>query len=203
MIYWATPFFIIRLFKSLVWHGDRNKKTIYLTFDDGPTPEITPWVLDLLEKYDAKATFFCLGRNAERHEDIYKQILTAGHQVGNHTYSHLKGWRTGAKTYIQDADLAALHIQSGLFRPPYGRINRLQAKYLSKKYRIVMWDVLSHDYNRRLPARMCFRNVVRHTRNGSIVVFHDSQKAWKNLSYVLPLYLEHFKSKGYRFESLI
>ncbi|QQS52339.1 MAG: polysaccharide deacetylase family protein [Bacteroidota bacterium] len=203
MIYWNTPRFVIRLFNRLEWHYSRSEKTIYLTFDDGPTPEITPRVLELLAAHKAKATFFCLGRNVERHPDLYSQILNQGHAVGNHTYSHLKGWKSSLKSYIQDISLAAQLIQSKLFRPPYGRIRNNQVKYLSKQYRIIMWDVLSHDYNTRLPAKMCLRNVIRSTRNGSVVVFHDSKKAAPTLLYTLPLFLEHFTRKGFIFRSIV
>lgn len=202
MIYWNTPKFVMRWYKHLDWHFSRNEKVIYLTFDDGPTPVITHQVLDILDTYKARATFFCLGRNVDRHSDIYNEILRRGHAVGNHTYSHLKGWRTGLKTYIQDAHLAEHHVNSKLFRPPYGRIRRNQVKYLAKEYRIVMWDVLTHDYNSKIPEKICLRSVIKGTRNGSIVVFHDSQKAAKNLLYVLPRMLEHFHQKGYTFKCI-
>jgi peptidoglycan-N-acetylglucosamine deacetylase len=202
MIYWNTPKFIIRLFKHLVWHFNRSEKVIYLTFDDGPTPGITDQVLDLLDEYNAKASFFCLGRNVERHSEVYNEILKRGHTVGNHTYSHLKGWRTPTKEYIHDTRLAAVQIKSKLFRPPYGRIRNIQVKLLHKEYRIIMWDVLSHDYNQRLPQKICLRSVIRSTRNGSIVVFHDSQKASKNMLYVLPRFLKHFADKGYKFSKI-
>jgi peptidoglycan/xylan/chitin deacetylase (PgdA/CDA1 family) len=202
MIYWATPRFIMKLFKNFVWHGNRNEKVIYLTFDDGPTPGITEKVLEILEQFGAKATFFCLGRNAERHPDLFELIKQQGHSVGNHTYSHLKGWKSLLKTYIQDTNLAQQLINSTIFRPPYGRIKRAQVKYISKQYRIIMWDVLTHDYNQSLPKKMCLRNAIRSTRNGTIIVFHDSVKASKNLFFVLPQYLEHFAGKGYKFEKI-
>ncbi|MBN2487232.1 MAG: polysaccharide deacetylase family protein [Bacteroidales bacterium] len=202
MIYWGTPRFVMRFLKNFMWHGDRNKKTIYLTFDDGPTPGITEQVLDILGRYEARATFFCLGRNADRHPGLLAQITSRGHAIGNHTYSHLKGWKTSLKTYIQDTFLARQHIESALFRPPYGRITSAQAKYIGKDYRLVMWDVLTHDYNQRIPKRMCLRNVIRSTKNGSIVVFHDSIKASGNMLYVLPRFIEHFSSKGYKFERI-
>lgn len=199
MIYWETPRFIIKFFKNLEWHSNRSEKIIYMTFDDGPTPDITEKVLDILDEYGAKATFFCLGRNVDRHPELFELIKQKGHSVGNHSYSHLKGWRTSLKTYIQDVNLAQFLIQSKLFRPPYGRISRAQAKYLGKLYRIIMWDVLTHDYNQRLPRKMCLRNAIRSTRNGTIIVFHDSVKASENMFFVLPRYLEHFIGKGYKF----
>ncbi|MBN1116058.1 MAG: polysaccharide deacetylase family protein [Bacteroidales bacterium] len=201
-MYWATPLFIIRLYKSLIWHGKRDKKVIYLTFDDGPTPLITKKVLDILDGFGAKATFFCLGRNVERNPELCIEILNKGHTIGNHSYSHLKGWRTPVKEYVRDVELAAQLIDSKLFRPPYGRIRQLQSKILIKRYRIIMWDVLSHDYNQKLPAKMCLRNVIRSTKNGSIVVFHDSVKASKNLFEVLPKFLEHFINVGYSFKPI-
>lgn len=202
MIYWNTPKFIIKWFDHLEWHYDRSEKKIFLTFDDGPTPIITTQVLDILDMYNAKATFFCLGRNVDRHIDIYKDIIGRGHSVGNHTYSHLKGWRSNLKTYIQDIHLADRYVESKLFRPPYGRIRNIQVRYLKKFYRIIMWDVLTHDYNRRIPQEMCLRTTLRSTKNGSIIVFHDSEKASRNLLYVLPKLLEHFSKKGYEFSKI-
>ncbi len=201
-MYWKTPTFVKKIFKGFEWHGDRSKKTIYLTFDDGPTPEITEEVLELLDKYDAKATFFCLGRNVDRHRDIFDKIVEKGHAVGNHSYSHLKGWRTPTKMYLHDVNLAQKYIKSKLFRPPYGRIKKIQSLYIKKDFRIIMWDVLSHDYYRKIPAKMGLRNIIRCTKNGSIVVFHDSVKASPNMLYALPRYIEHFKEKGYTFESI-
>jgi peptidoglycan/xylan/chitin deacetylase (PgdA/CDA1 family) len=189
----------MRLYKHLEWHFSRSGKRIYLTFDDGPTPVITEKVLDLLDEYNAKATFFCLGRNVERNLHIYNEIIKRGHAVGNHTYSHLKGWKSTLKSYIQDVRLAEMHVKSNLFRPPYGRIRRIQAKYLTKEYRVIMWDVLSHDYNKKIPASLCLRSVLRSTKKGSIVVFHDSEKASRNMLYVLPRMLEYYTDKGYEF----
>lgn len=202
MIYWGIPNFIIKLFSHFFWHGERTQKVIYITFDDGPTPEITDKVLDILDNFSAKATFFCLGRNVDRHRELYNKILSRGHKTGNHTYSHLRGWRTSAKTYIQDVALASRYIDSNLFRPPYGRIKRIQSKYLGKIYRIVMWDVLTHDYNQKLSPSISLKYSIRNSREGSIVVFHDSLKSSENLFYLLPRYLEYFSKKGFRFESL-
>lgn len=202
MIYWGTPRFIMKWFKNLEWHQSRTEKAIYITFDDGPTPDLTLKVLDILEAFDAKATFFCLGRNVERHPEIFREIIDRGHAAGNHTYSHLKGWKNSTKTYIQDVNLAQLLIQSKLFRPPYGRFRRPQSRYLARYYRIIMWDVLSHDYNQSIPKKMCLRNVIRSTRKGSIVVFHDSLKASDTMLYVLPKFLEHFKQKGFTFRKI-
>jgi len=199
MIYWSTPRFIVKWFSHLEWHYSRDSKIIYLTFDDGPTPEITHKVMNLLDEYHAKGTFFCLGRNVDRHPEIYQEIVSRGHGVGNHTYSHLKGWRTGLKTYIQDIHLAESHIDSKLFRPPYGRIRNVQLRYISKLYRIVMWDVLTHDYNKHIPKELILKTTLRSTKSGSIIVFHDSVKASNNLFYILPRLLEHFSKQGYQF----
>lgn len=201
-MYWKTPLLIEKYFDNYIWHGDRKRKVIHLTFDDGPTPIVTHKVLDILSDFEAKATFFCLGRNVDRHPELFQLILNNGHAVGNHSYSHLKGWSTPAKMYFHDANLAKKYIQSKLFRPPYGRITRLQSKYIRKDYKIIMWDVLSHDYNMKIPEKMCLRNAIRHTKNGSYIVFHDSLKASKNLLYTLPRYIDHFKEKGYTFESI-
>jgi len=202
MVYWKTSRLLIRVFNHLEWHKSRSEKVIYLTFDDGPTLEVTERVLEILKKFKAKATFFCLGRNVERHREIYNKIINDGHATGNHTYSHLRGWKTPLKIYIQDTLLGAKYISSDLFRPPYGRMTRNQSKYLRQQYKIIMWDVLSHDYNQLLPAWLCLKMVLRSTRNGSIVVFHDSFKASKNMLYVLPKFLEHFQKKGYKFETI-
>jgi peptidoglycan-N-acetylglucosamine deacetylase len=202
MIYWGTPRILMKWFKNFEWHGNRSEKTIFLTFDDGPTPGVTEEVLNLLDKYDAKATFFCLGRNVERHPEIYQDIINRGHSVGNHTYSHLKGWKTSSKVYIQDTNMAQVLVQSKLFRPPYGRIRTTQSRYLLKFYRIIMWDVLSHDYNQSLPKKLSLRSVIRSTHNGSIVVFHDSLKARDTMFYVVPRFLEHFREKGYTFRKI-
>ncbi|HBH48141.1 MAG TPA: polysaccharide deacetylase family protein [Bacteroidales bacterium] len=202
MIYWNTPRFIIKWFSHLEWHYSRKEKTIYLTFDDGPTPGITQQVLDLLDKYNAKATFFCLGRNVDRHRDIFHEIIARGHSTGNHTYSHLKGWKSSVKAYAHDVNLASKYIPSKLFRPPYGRIRHVQTRYLSKEFRIIMWDVLSHDYNRKISQKICLKSVLKSTKNGSVVVFHDSEKASKNMLFVLPRLLEHFSKKGFTFSRI-
>lgn len=202
MIYWGIPTFIAKIFSLYKWHGERKNKTLYITFDDGPTPGVTEEVLEILDQYSAKATFFCLGRNVDRHRPLYEKILVRGHKTGNHTYSHLKGWKTTAKTYIQDVELASKYIQSDLFRPPYGRIKRIQTKYLQKRFRLIMWDVLTHDYNNKISPKVSLKYSIKHTRNGSIIVFHDSLKSSKNLFYILPRYLAYFSNMGYKFESI-
>lgn len=188
----------MKLFPELIWHLSSREESkenhLYLTFDDGPTPEVTPWVLDCMKEYNAKATFFCLGRNVERYPEIYKQILDEGHMVGNHTYSHLKGWNTSNSEYLNDISLAGQIVESNLFRPPYGRVRKTQIREIRKDYNIVMWDVLSQDYNGSITPQKCLENVESNIKPGSIIVFHDSDKARKNLYYTLPQILEKYSS---------
>jgi peptidoglycan-N-acetylglucosamine deacetylase len=200
MIYWHISDWIKSLLPDLIWDKNENGKKLYLTFDDGPTPVITEKILDILDHYNAKATFFCLGRNVERYPEIYDRIIFKNHQTGNHTYSHLKGWKTRPKEYFQDIELAGQFIKSGLFRPPYGQIGRAQIKYLKKKYKIIMWEVMSHDYQRRLSKERSLKAVLRYAHDGSIVVFHDSMKAADKVLYILPKVLEEFSNKGFTFE---
>ncbi len=197
------PGWLRKLYWSFNWAMKSKSKSVFLTFDDGPTPEITPWVLDLLDKYNAKATFFCIGRNVERHPDIYKNIIQRGHAVGNHTYSHLKGWRTGTQEYMDDVHLASQFIHSRLFRAPYGKIGQMQIRRLKKTgYKMFMWDVLSEDYNRDITEEQCLKNVTDYTQPGSIIVFHDSVKARKNLMATVPKVLETYGKQGYEFRKL-
>jgi len=158
--------------------------------------------LDILDQYQAKATFFCLGRNVEKHQKVYESIIERGHSVGNHTYSHLKGWHTSDKEYFADIELASHFIGSKLFRPPYGRIRRSQIRSLKKEYKIILWEVMSHDYENRVSKESSLRAVIRYARKGSIIVFHDSLKAWPKLQYILPELLKHFKEKGFSFERI-
>jgi len=202
MAYWHISGWIKRFYPDVVWDCSGNGKTLYLTFDDGPTPEITDEVLKILNDYKAMATFFCLGRNVERHPEIYGRIVEAGHAVGNHTYSHLRGWKHEVKTYLSDVELASLYIKSSLFRPPYGQIKRGQLQQLRSKYKIVLWDVMSHDYENRISKERSLKSVTKYAKEGSIVVFHDSVKAWEKLRYILPRVLEEFKIKGFIFKQL-
>ncbi len=199
MLFVKTPILVMKLFPELIWHfsshEDAEPGTVYLTFDDGPTPDVTPWVLDCLKEYGARSTFFCLGRNVERCPEIYASILDGGHAVGNHTYSHLRGWRTPTSEYLDDIRLASHNIDSRLFRPPYGRFRKTQIREIKRDYNIVMWDVLSQDYDPGISPQQCLANVEANMRPGSIIVFHDSEKAKKNLYYTLPQVLGKYSNR--------
>lgn len=180
---------------DLIWEI-KDDNGVFLTFDDGPTPGITEWILATLAKYNAKATFFVLGKNVELYPDLYQKIIDAGHKVGNHTYSHQKGWGMPLERYLEDVDFAGDIIHSELFRPPYARVTPSQMRAVAKRYKIVMWDIVSRDYNRSLSREGCLRNVTKYLAAGSIVVFHDSEKSFKNMSYALPRTLERIKELG-------
>lgn len=204
-----TPNLVKRVLPSLVWNINTKQKVIYLTFDDGPTPEITEWTLNTLDKYNAKATFFCIGNNIEKYPQIFKLILEKGHTIGNHTNNHLKGWKTKTKDYLENINLAQAQIDKFsrsnqlLFRPPYGRIKPKQIKEISKlNYRIIMWNILSKDWDKTISKETCLDNVVKKTNSGDIVVFHDSIKASNNLKYVLPQMLDYFTKKGFEFKRI-
>jgi peptidoglycan-N-acetylglucosamine deacetylase len=202
MAYWHISKWMKMLYPGIIWDIRNAGNTLFLTFDDGPTPEITEEVLRILNSFNAKATFFCLGRNVERHPDIYEEVLNQGHLTGNHTYSHLKGWKTKNSEYIHDIELATKFINSNLFRPPYGQIRRSQISKLKNKYRIILWEVMSHDYEQRVSKERSFKALLRYTKQGSILVFHDSAKAYHKLIYILPRLLEHYSAKGYSFKTL-
>lgn len=177
--------------------------TVYLTFDDGPHPTATPFVLEQLAKYNANGTFFCIGKNVIEYPQIYESILRDAHSVGNHTHNHLRGWKTRTKEYIDNTQQAAQFIQSRLFRPPYGRIKRMQANQLHEMgYRIIMWSLLSGDFDTSIDPKRCLENVIFHLKPGDIVVFHDSQKAWERMSYALPRVLEHCKKNKWAVKAL-
>lgn len=197
-----TPKLIQAFMPFYTWSVPTSEKILYLTFDDGPIPEVTPWVLETLRSYDARATFFCVGDNVEKHPDIYRQIQRDGHAVGNHTYHHLNGWQTEHVTYLNNVRRCARMVKSRLFRPPYGRLMPRQREFLQRHFRIVMWDVLSGDYAPEITPEQCLQNVLDNARPGSIIVFHDSLKAERNLRFALPALLEHFAAQGYRFGRL-
>ena len=188
--------------KKLTWDIPGKSGKIFLTFDDGPIPEITPKVLDILEQCNAKATFFCVGDNVAKHPEIYQQVLDAGHATGNHTFHHLNGWKTSVEEYINDVNKCSTLVNSPLFRPPHGRIRPSAIKHLRNQYQIIMWSVLTGDYDKTLTPEKVLNNAIDHTTDGSIVVFHDSLKAADNLFFALPRFLEHFSNKGYSFERI-
>ncbi|MEM1325999.1 MAG: polysaccharide deacetylase family protein [Bacteroidota bacterium] len=202
MYFIYIPDWLSSLFPAFLCHGDRQSNIIYLTFDDGPIPHITPWVLDVLADFDAKATFFCVGDNVRKHPDIYQRILAEQHTTGNHTFHHLDAWKTKKSDYLENIQLADNQIDSQLFRPPYGHLTYSTTKALSKGKQIVLWDVLSGDFDETISSDQCWQNVKKHTRAGSVIVFHDSQKAEQRLRYALPKTLAHFSEKGFRFEAL-
>lgn len=197
-----TPWWLKKLYRRCIWHlPTGGEKVLYLTFDDGPHPSITPFVLDQLAEYGAKASFFCIGKNVVAHGDIYRRILAEGHQIGNHTYHHVNGWKTPNQDYLADVAAAAEHIPSPLFRPPYGRIRFSQIKQLPT-YRIIMWSVLSGDFDRDISPEKCLRHVTQHATSGDIVVFHDSEKAFERMRVALPGVLRHFSEKGFVFKAI-
>lgn len=220
-----TPSFIRLLFPNYIWKIKNKDNKIFLTFDDGPIPEITEWVLDILKKEDIKATFFCIGENIQKHPTLFHRILSEGHSVGNHTHNHLNGWKNNSKDYttnfelcdeimeaknweIVNEDLTSTieklelnHKQPKLFRPPYGKIKPTQSLFIRKKeHKIIMWDVLSYDFDSSVPPEECYTNVIKNVSSGSIIVFHDSLKAAINLQYALPKAIQFLKDKGYVFD---
>ena len=197
-----TPKIAKKILRRFSWNNEHNDKTIYLTFDDGPTQGVTDRVLEILKKFNAKATFFCIGRNAEKQAELYAQILAQGHRTGNHSYSHLNGWKTNKETYLADVELARHYIDSDLFRPPYGKIKPSQSKQLSRNFKIIMWDVLSWDFDSKTSKEQCLNNVINKTERGNIVLFHDTEAASENLFYVLPEVLSKFSKKGYCFSTI-
>lgn len=217
MMYWIkTNTFIKKLFSRQIWSVPNLENTIYLTFDDGPTPEVTEWVLETLQQYDTKATFFCIGKNIVQHPEIYKKIIAQGHAIGNHTNHHVNGWKTATKKYLGEVNECATIINTfastiqeentvlyPLFRPPYGKITPIQSKKIrSLGYKIIMWDILTADFDPTIAPEQCYENAIQKVENGSIIVFHDSNKAYTNLKYVLPKALAYYKNKGFQLETL-
>lgn len=206
--YWIkTSALLKKMFSNYVWDIPNNENSVYLTFDDGPTPEITQWTLLQLKKYNAKATFFCIGNNVEKHPEIFNSLIQQGHTIGNHTYNHLNGWEVDTATYIENTEKCQALIsnqKSKLFRPPYGKIKLNQTKKLKELgYKIIMWDVLSADFDASITPEKCLNNVISNIQTGSIIVFHDSVKGFKNLEYVLPKTLDFLKQKGYKCEAIL
>ncbi len=200
-----TPWWLKKLYPSALWQLPVTEKIIYLSFDDGPHPLITPFVLDELKKYDARASFFCIGKNVMKYPDIYQRILEDGHATGNHSFDHLNGWKTKDAPYLLNISSAKRYIDSNLFRPPYGRIKRSQQKALSAPeygLKTIMWSVLSGDFDESITPGQCCMNVIKNTKSGAIVVFHDSDKANERMRYSLPVVLKYFIERGYRFEKI-
>jgi peptidoglycan/xylan/chitin deacetylase (PgdA/CDA1 family) len=200
-----TPWWLSNIiYRKLVWRMPQgDKPAVYITFDDGPHPVATPYALAQLDKYNARATFFCIGKNVALEPAIYKDILAAGHTVGNHTHNHLNGWKNTTAAYLENIKQAAGYIDSKLFRPPYGRIKIAQANLMMQAgWKVIMWDVLSGDFDTAITPDKCVENVTRNIEPGSIVVFHDSEKAWPRMSHALPGVLEYCKSKGWDLKAI-
>ena len=197
-----SPVILKKYYAHLTWDIPNSENKIFLTFDDGPIPEVTPWVLDVLNAFQIKATFFCIGDNVQKHPAIYQQILADGHAVGNHTQNHLNGWKTVNERYFDNIDNCAKLVNSKLFRPPYGRIKKSQLKRIKANYKIVMWDVLSGDFDSKTTPEKCYRSVIKNTKSGSVIVFHDSLKAIKNIKESLPQTIEYLLGKGFVFGTI-
>ncbi len=206
MYFIKTPFWLRLIYKSCIWRKPTQERVLYLSFDDGPHPEATPFVLEQLAIFDAKASFFCIGKNVQLYPDIYAALIDANHTVGNHTQNHMNGWKNNTASYIVDIQEATNSISSNLFRPPYGRISFAQIKALrsdpSLPQDIMMWDVLSGDFDTTITGDECAQNVIQHAGPGSIIVFHDSAKAMDRLRVALPKVLSHFSNLGYQFKAL-
>jgi len=197
-----NPSLLKKVFPSLLWKVNTKEKELYLTFDDGPHPQITTWVLDVLDQFKAKATFFCVGKNVQKFPEVYREILRRGHAVGNHTQNHLNGWKTPTQEYVENTEMCAKVVDSKLFRPPYGKIKTTQIKRLKKDYKIVMWSVISGDFDKKLVPEECLNIVIQNADYGNIIVFHDSEKAEANMRYALPKVLNHFTQIGWKFKAL-
>src|SRR5690606_5679413 len=199
-----TPKLVKLLFPTYVWDIKTSGKNLYLTFDDGPTPEITDWVLNKLSEYNAKATFFCLGKKVQKHTEVYSRIISDGHSVGNHTFTHIKGWKTTQEVYLNSVKETSFYVKSNLFRPPYGEITIPKGNALKKLgYKIIMWDVVAIDWNTDISTKQTADNVIKNSTPGSIIVFHDSLKAEKNMKYALSQTLDFFSNEGYSFKGIV
>lgn len=194
------PWFYRALFPGVTWRIPAEKKCVYLTFDDGPIPEVTPWVLEQLEQLGVKATFFMVGDNVRKHPDIFKMVTDSGHCIGNHTFNHIQGLRYWTKNYIENVEKAARYIPSHLFRPPHGHMRLPQTLWLRRHYRIVMWDVVTRDYSPHMTPDAVLGVVKKYTRNGSVIVFHDSLKAERNMREAMPKAVRWLLEQGYEFK---
>lgn len=195
----SPPKTLRALYPQCFWSLPNNENRIYLTFDDGPTPELLPFILDTLDQFDVRATFFCVGENISKYPELFGRLLEK-HAVGNHTFNHISGWKNKNYTYYKNIKKFDGIYHSDLFRPPYGRITRTQAKHVSKQYKIIMWDVLSYDYRKNTSPQKCLSNVVKNVKSGSVIVFHDNKKAKKNVTYALPRAIEQLLRKGFIFD---
>jgi peptidoglycan/xylan/chitin deacetylase (PgdA/CDA1 family) len=209
LIFTKTPAVLQAVYPDCIWKINTTERVLYLTFDDGPIPEVTPFVLEELKKWNAKATFFCIGKNVEANPEIFRQIINEGHTIGNHTYDHLNGWNVSNEVYFENIEQCAafLNLKSEirdpkLFRPPYGKLKPFQYNTLKSKHRIVMWDVLSYDFDLSITKEKVVDNVLQNAEPGSVVVFHDSLKAKEKVLFALPKVLKHFSAQGYKFEAL-
>jgi peptidoglycan/xylan/chitin deacetylase (PgdA/CDA1 family) len=203
-----TPWLVKQIFPGYIWSIPASENEVYLTFDDGPHPEITPWVMNQLKAYGAEATFFCIGENVERYPEVYRKLLMEGHAVGNHTQHHINGWESTTMQYLDDVREASKFIQSNLFRPPYGRIKKRQAGQVAEAMqqpgtRIIMWDVLSGDFDTSYSKEQCLSNVLNNVEKGSVIVFHDSEKAFRNLEFILPKVLDSLHREGYKLKKIV
>jgi peptidoglycan/xylan/chitin deacetylase (PgdA/CDA1 family) len=212
---YKTNYLFKKIYSSYTWDIPTTEKEIFLTFDDGPIPGVSDFVLEVLEKYNAKATFFAVGHNIEKHPEVFQRVVQGGHAVGNHTFHHLNGWKTDTNTYLDniaecDEMLSSLYHSGSraggsqkLFRPPYGKLTREQSRVVRQNYKVIMWDVLTADYDNSLHKETCLKKTIKYTNKGSVVIFHDSLKAEKNMTYVLPRLLEHFSEQGYSFKAIL
>jgi peptidoglycan/xylan/chitin deacetylase (PgdA/CDA1 family) len=200
MTFYSPPFWLRMIYpKGLVWRIPTDKPEIFLTFDDGPIPEVTPLVLNILKKYNVKATFFCVGENVQKYPVVFNSLISDGHAIGNHTFHHVKAWKTSYTSYIAEVEQSNMLIKSRLFRPPHGQITWKLARKLKKEYRIIMWSVLTGDYDKKLSGEQCLANAIKYTSSGAVIVFHDSIKARERLEFALPKYIEYCLAKGYSF----
>jgi peptidoglycan-N-acetylglucosamine deacetylase len=198
----TTPKFIQALFPSLIWRKETNNKEIWLTFDDGPDPEVTPWILNVLKQEDVKATFFLVGEQIEEFPDLVVAIINEGHIIANHSYSHLNGWLCNKEKYLSDVEKCQeLMPENQLFRPPYGKITKAQIKLLKEKYKIILWDVLSWDFQQNTSPQRVQENILRNTKEGSIIVLHNNQKSYKNLTSILEETIQELKKRGFNFST--